>query len=665
VRTVNNVLAVLNMLFRTAVEWNVILEMPCRIRLLKVPRSDRCSHMAMRGARFPRYNGGRRQRHMKSGVCPSWKLDSLSAVKVAALLGLVLLVTAPTVAQHGDELPAWTEAASLTDPSVPLGSVRNYVQACRSEDWNTAAGFLNLAGLPPDERAGRGARIAWQLKVVLDRALPIRYELLSREPEGHADDGLPPGVERLGQVGVTDILLEKPPGQAHWVFSAGTVAAVPDLYAQFGYGALGEFLPAPMFEISVLDLQLWQWTGLLLVAFMAYALAWSASWLARRIARTIVARTESKIDDRLIGELALPFRFLVALGIFNAGASGLALPIRTHDLIGNLSVGATVLIVTWLILRTIDLLSKILQDHLEESDRRSAIAVLPLARRGLKIFLLAVASVALLQNVGFNVTGLLAGLGVGGLAVALAAQKSIANLFGGISLIVDQPIRVGDFCRFGDGKIGTVEEIGLRSTRIRTPDRTLVSIPNGDFSEIQLENYGARDRIRLYAVIGLRYETSADQLRHVLAEMRRLLIAHPMITEEPARVRFVGFGAHSLDLELFAYVGTCDWNEFLQVREDVLLRFMDIVRDSGTGFAFPSQTLYLGRDSGLDEGRTREAEECVRGWRERNELPFPEFPEALVTEIDGTVDYPPRGSATIVEANVEEPTGRSHPSTEP
>jgi MscS family membrane protein len=247
--------------------------------------------------------------------------------------------------------------------------------------------------------------------------------------------------------------------------------------------------------------------------------------------------------------------------------------------------------------------------------------------------------------VGFNVTGLLAGLGVGGLAVALAAQKSIANLFGGVSLVADQPIRVGDFCKFGENKMGTVEEIGIRSTRVRTLDRTLVTIPNSEFSEMQLENFGARDRIRMYANLGLRYETSPDQLRHVLAELRKLLAAHPQISEAPARVRFVGFGAHSLDLELFAYVPTSDWNEFLKVREDVFLRVMDVVRESGTGFAFPSQTLYLGRDGGLDDERTREAESRVRSWRESGELPFPDFDEQTVTRIDGTLDYPPRGSA--------------------
>jgi len=186
-----------------------------------------------------------------------------------------------------------------------------------------------------------------------------------------------------------------------------------------------------------------------------------------------------------------------------------------------------------------------------------------------------------------------------------------------------------------------------------------VSIPNAEFSEIQIENDGSRDRMRLYAMIGLRYETSPDQLRHVLAEMRKLLVAHPMITDSPARVRFVGFGAHSLDLEVFAYVQTTVWDEFLQVREDVLLRFIDIISQSGTGFAFPSQTLYLGRDTGLDQDRAREAEKQVQAWRNRRELPFPEFSQEMIQNIEGTLDYPPVGSAAVANACPGESEGLS------
>jgi len=245
---------------------------------------------------------------------------------------------------------------------------------------------------------------------------------------------------------------------------------------------------------------------------------------------------------------------------------------------------------------------------------------------------------------GLNVTGLIAGLGVGGLAVALASQKSLANLFGGVSIIVDQPIRVGDFCRYGDGKVGTIEDIGIRSTRVRTLDRTLITVPNSEFSEFELENFAARDRMRLFTVLGLRYETTPDQMRHVLAGLRRLLLSHPRVTPDPARARFIGFGAHSLDVEIFAYVDTSDWNEFLQIREDILLRMMDVVAASGTGFAFPSQTLYLGRDTGLDAEAARRAEGEIAQWRARGELPFPEFTEGAKAAFARTVDYPPTGS---------------------
>ena len=149
--------------------------------------------------------------------------------------------------------------------------------------------------------------------------------------------------------------------------------------------------------------------------------------------------------------------------------------------------------------------------------------------------------IAVLENFGFNVTGVLAALGVGGLAVALAAQKTVENLFGGVTLIADQPVRVGDLCRFGD-RTGTVEDIGLRSTRLRTPERTVVSVPNGEFASMQLENFAPRDRIRLQAMLALRYETTPAQMRAVLSAISKLLLGNPKIAPNSAYARFVGFG---------------------------------------------------------------------------------------------------------------------------
>jgi small-conductance mechanosensitive channel len=234
-------------------------------------------------------------------------------------------------------------------------------------------------------------------------------------------------------------------------------------------------------------------------------------------------------------------------------------------------------------------------------------------------------------------------LGIGGLAFALAAQPTLQNMIAGFTLFADSPLSVGDFCRYGE-KIGTVEEIGLRSTRIRTLERTVASIPNSEFANLQLENFAKRDRMLFRTTLQLRYETTADQLRFVLAELRRLLIAHPRIHPDPARVRFAGFGNHSLDLEVFSYVQTRDYNEHLAICEDVLFRMMQIVIKSGTGFAFPSQVNYLARDTGLNAALKQEAEQAVAAWRENSAFPFPEFSPDEVRKLDGRLDYPPNGS---------------------
>jgi MscS family membrane protein len=248
------------------------------------------------------------------------------------------------------------------------------------------------------------------------------------------------------------------------------------------------------------------------------------------------------------------------------------------------------------------------------------------------------------------VYGLVAGAGVGGLGIALAARSSLENFLGTFNLYADRPVRVGDFCRYGEDpssgwlRIGTVEEIGLRSTRIRGIDRTITTIPNAEFANMHIVNLTRRDRMLFRTTIGLRYETTPNQLRQVLAKLRELLLAHPRVTKDPARVRATGFGAYSLDLEMFAYVNTSDWNDYLAVQEDLVLRTMDIVDKAGTAFAFPSRTLYHTRDPGLDSERQQVAEKEVREWASAHTLPFPEFDNDYRKQITDTLDYPPEGS---------------------
>lgn len=224
------------------------------------------------------------------------------------------------------------------------------------------------------------------------------------------------------------------------------------------------------------------------------------------------------------------------------------------------------------------------------------------------------------DRLGLPVYGIIAGLGVGGLAIALAAQPTIENLIGGMNLFADKPVRVGDVCKYGDA-LGVVEAIGIRSTRIRGIDRSLTTIPNAMLAKMPIVNLTRRDRMLIQAVIGLRYETTPEQLRDVLERIRELLLGHPRVHRDPARVRFVGFGASSLDVEVFAYVNTSDWGEFLGIREEVLLCIMDIVEQAGTAIALPSRTLYLGRDRAPDAAKGEAAEARVRAWRDRGAPP--------------------------------------------
>jgi MscS family membrane protein len=257
------------------------------------------------------------------------------------------------------------------------------------------------------------------------------------------------------------------------------------------------------------------------------------------------------------------------------------------------------------------------------------------------------------QSLGMPLLGVMAGLGFGGLAIALAIRPTLENLLGGLALFADKPVRVGDFCRFGDS-MGIVEEIGIRSTKIRALDRSLISVPNAHFVDMQLVNVSRCDMRLILTEIGLRYETEPDQLRHVLARLREMLFAHPMIDRSTVRVRFVGYGGHSLDVQIRAYALTPDWNEFLAIREDVFLRVNKIVAESGTSFAFPSQTLYLGRDGGLDRELSDAAEEQVAGWRSTGTLPFPGPAADRIDELEGTLDYPPTGSVEEHRPEAEE-----------
>lgn len=332
-------------------------------------------------------------------------------------------------------------------------------------------------------------------------------------------------------------------------------------------------------------------------ALLAAALiGWGASRLLRSALRAGVRHTRANWDDAVIDRLGQPLTVAFSVGAvlfllpFLALEAGFVAEVRR--------VARVVLLVDffWAAWRIVDVSGHMALKSPWAARVPASRALVPLGARSAKVVLLAIAIVASLSLFGYPVASLVAGLGIGGLALALAAQKTVENLFGAFSIGVDQPFREGDFVKIEDF-VGTVEAIGLRSTRFRTLARTIVTIPNGRLADMKLESFSERDRLRLAAVLSLAYGTTPAQLRLALSGFEAVLRAHPKIWPEAVVVRFREFAASSLDIEIMAWFLTSDWGEFQRIREDVLLQFMEVVERAGSSFAFPTRTVHIASGS--------------------------------------------------------------------
>lgn len=547
------------------------------------------------------------------------------------------------------EEPASTEQTAKGpvdefDHGTPRSSFQGLAEATRERDFERAAEYLDLRNLPKGAAGTDGPELARQLKIVLDRALWVNTDVLSRDPGGLSDDGLPAYRDSLGRVELDDerihIFIQRVPrrdGVYIWKISNETIGNVPELHELYGYGPIGEKLSKVTPEFEVLGLQTWQWLVLIGLFGVAYLIALLPTWIAAWILR----RGKSGMGVEFARFISGPVRLLLAvlvvrswIDVAHPGVTARAW-MEGHTLM--------TFVVAWAIIRLVGVFQRYWVSRLESRGRAQAAVLMRPAANVIKLAIALFAIMIWFENLGFRATSLIAGLGIGGLAVALAAQKPIENLIGAITLFVSAPIHVGDFCRFGD-KIGTVEEIGLRATKIRTLGRTAVYVPNSAFADMQLENFGERERVWFHPTIGLRYDTTPDQVRYVLVEIRKLLYSHPRVDPNPARIRFVGYGDSSLDLEIFAYIETTDWGEYLEIAEDLNLRILDIIAEAGTALAYPTQTVSLEQGERPSQNVAKAAEEKVSKWRADDELYLPSFPEERVSELRGTLPYPPEGS---------------------
>jgi MscS family membrane protein len=477
------------------------------------------------------------------------------------------------------------------DRGTPRRSLVGFLTVAQDRDFEKAAEYLDLRNLPSRVKSFDGAKLAQGLSIIIERQLWIDFAEISDDPDGAGGDGLPSYRDRFAEIEsegkVITLLLQRVPrgdGEFIWKISNKTVAEIPDLYEVFGYGRVEEYLIGVLPDITILNIELFKWVILLGAALIAYPiLRVLLGFLAG-----VLVKQSSPVREAVHRFLTRPFLWLVLIMITNRVTASLGLGIEAQKIESAHTVD--IIIVTWVLLSVTNLFRDIYRMRLQRLGREGAIVLLGPIGNAMKGLFVVLAFLLWLNNLGFNITALLAGLGVGGIAVALALQKPLEDLFGAVTLYTQQPAKVGDFCKFGT-ITGTIEEIGLRTTRIRTLGNTVVSIPNAKVAADVLDNYSARSRIWYHPKLTLRYDSTPAQLNEVLGESRKLLEKNEKVEDEPLRVRLTGFGRQGIELDVYAYISTSDYAEFLETAEELNLAIVEIVAKSGTAFAVPVQLL--------------------------------------------------------------------------
>jgi len=516
------------------------------------------------------------------------------------LLSLVLLFCIPARTQ----LSTAGSTSAAAQPEVPKdalgrttprGTVLGFVTAARKGDDELAARYLNTR-----LRGKAATDLAHQFFVVLDRRLPARLNQLSDKPEGAVSDPLRPDQELVGTISSensdVDVFVERVnrgKSGSLWLFSNKTLDSIPDLYEEINAVSVDNVLPEFMVNTRFAGIALFEWLAVFVGLPLFYLLAALLNRLLSRLVGLLRRRLSRNPDLPNPELLSYPIRLLLAALVIHWMLTKLSLPLLARQFWSSTASIFIIAGCVWLFILLNGRGEEYFYRRLRGRNAAGGASLLRLTRRVIDILIIFAGVLATLHYFGISPTAALAGLGVGGIAVALAAQKTLENVIGGVSVIFDKVVHVGDSLKVGDIS-GTVDDIGLRSTRIRTLDRTMISVPNGHIANMTLENISSRDKFWLHPILALSYGTASGQMYTVLDGIRSLLEESQDVEPDSVRVRFLRFGLSSLDVEVFAYVLARDWSQFLEIQEKLFLCIMECIESAGLQLALPSQTIFMG-----------------------------------------------------------------------
>ena len=524
------------------------------------------------------------------------------ALASVAAVGLV-----PNVAFAQPRLPAVATVASAAGPAKlaaedeesvafdsPRASMTRFMAAADEERWSDAATFLDLG----KGDVAKGPELARMLDVVLGRRLWLDPGELSPLASGKKDDGLPPGVDEVGRLrsrqGKVDPvrLVRKEAKNAEdeprWVFSAQTVSHIDAWYEALGERWMRAHFPPVFFREGPRSFLFWHLGALVLLALVTSLGARPFAWIMVGIVGRIARRTKLAWDDTARAGLRPPARLACALPLFFVGSRFLGLYQPADAIVMRVLRALTMVALFWFLLRLVASFGgSVLQSDWGKT-RPSLRSFSAFTLRVGRFVVWILGSVAVLSELGFPVGSIITGLGIGGIAIALAAQKTVENLFGSVSILIDQPFRVGDTIRV-DGIEGSVETVGLRSTRIRTSDRSLVVLPNGKLADMRIESLSARDRTRFGSKLRVTPHATEPQLIELVALLSDALAKHPKVRAEDVLVRLSALVDGAFEVDVSCAVETTKLQDFADVRQQLLLACIASMGKAGLEMAAPRE----------------------------------------------------------------------------
>jgi len=532
---------------------------------------------------------------------------------------------------------------------TPRGTVLNFLRYAHRGEYITAAKYLQLSPKATEDPEV----VALQLLTLLDTSFRGSISLVSDLPEGSLEDSSDLNTELVGNFIVADQTVpftltrvtQKKGAGPIWLVSKETLDHVPNLFELAGSPAIDQYLPDFLTKHNILGVPIGRWLAILLSIGVCLFAAWGILKLS---ALLLTYHDRHWATHRAYFWIATkkPVAFIIAIALNAICVYWIGLPILYRMYYYRILLSILAICVAWFIGAALDAnKERILAKGRE---KRKTISLVQLLHGIGKAILFVICVLTILGILGFDTKTMVAGLGIGGLALAFGAQKTLENLIGGITLVADNVFAVGDDCMI-DGRAVTIQEIGLRSLIVRSREGTQMSFPNGMLAQVGIENMSRRNRFLLWTTLVVSYETSLTQVRCLIARVREMLYSHSRLEQQSARFRLTNMTSVGYEVELFAFVQSTDGAEMAAIREDIFFRIADIAEAEGAVWAIPSQLTFLSKKQPVDAAKEAEARQMVQAWESENEYPFPDVSPQTLAKLRGTIAYPPERSAKAPE----------------